>query len=160
MKRSIRNLATGAALVAALSFAPASASAFMGGDGGSAVRQHFKELAAELGLSAQQRQGIRAILKSDRERFQPLVKQLKIERRNLRSLIQADTIDEAAIRAQSAKVAAIQANLAVLRAQVGRQVRALLAPEQLEKLRELQAKRDARLDATGARVMEWIGGTE
>ena len=157
MKTTIRNLATAAALISAVSLVtPAGASAVSGEDGPSLAGQHFKEVAKELGLSAQQRQDIRAILKNNLDQVLPLVQQLKSEHRGLRSLIQANTVDEAAIRAQSAKVAAIQANLAVQRAQISQELRKLLTPEQILKFREIQAKRDQRLDKAGARILNWI----
>ena len=113
-------------------------------------------MAAELGLSAQQRQEIKGILRNDQDQFLPLLKQLKSEHRSLRSLVQADTVDEAAIRAQSAKVAAILANLAVQRALIGQELRKVLTPAQIEKFKELQAKRDQRRDRAGARIMKWV----
>jgi periplasmic protein CpxP/Spy len=69
-----------------------------------------------------------------------------IERRALRTLIQADTIDEAAIRAQSAKVAAIEADLAVQRAHSAQDFRKVLTPEQLQKFKAMQDQRDSKRD--------------
>jgi periplasmic protein CpxP/Spy len=156
MKTTIGNFATGAVLFAAVSLAPAAANAFMAGAGPTFVGQHFKKMAAELNLSAQQKQEIRATLSNDRDQFLPLLQQLKTEHRKLRSLIQADTIDESAIRAQSAKIAAIKADLAVERAQVGREVRRVLTPDQMQKLKVMQAKRDERRDKAGSRFIKWL----
>lgn len=154
MKTTIRTLAAVTALVTAVSLAPTGASAFTGDDGPPMAGQHFKKLATTLGLSAQQQQDIKAILQKDRPQFQPLIKQLVVERRALRTLIHADTIDEAAIRAQSAKVAAIQADQAVLRAHTGQDVRKLLTPEQVQKLKDFQATMERRHDRTGPHAMK------
>jgi len=160
MKKTIGNLAAVAALVTAASLAPIGASALAAGeDGPSLAVQQIKKVAAELGMTAQQKQGIKAILQNDQEQFQPLLQQLKSEHRNLRALIQADTVDEAAIQAQSAKVAAIQASLAVKRAQMSQEMRKLLTPEQIQKFKDLQAKRDALLDALGVDFWRWLEST-
>ncbi len=158
MKTTIRTFAAAAAFVAVASLAPTGASAFVGNDGAPMAGRHFKKMATELGLSAQQQQDIKAIFQKDRPQFQPLVKQLVAERRALRTLIHADTVDEAAIRAQSAKVAAIQADLAVHRALTGQQVRKLLTPEQVQKLKDFQAKMDQRHDKAGPRTMKHMDG--
>lgn len=146
MTSAFRNFAVIAALVAATSSAPLTAHAFMGDDGAPQAGRHFKKMAAELGLSDQQKQEIKDVFKKDRPRIQPLMKQHLAERRALRSLVQADVIDEAAIRAQSAKVAAVEADLAVQRAKAGQEIRKLLTPEQVQKFKEIQAKRDRKLD--------------
>ena len=76
----------------------------------------------------------------------PLLKQLATERRALRTIIQAEAVDEAAIRAQSAKVAAIEADLAVQRAHGAQEIRKVLTPEQIQKFKAIQERRDSKLD--------------
>lgn len=156
MRTTIRTIAAGAALITAVSLAPVGASAFMGDDGHPMAGPHFKRMATELGLSAQQKQDIKAVFQKDRAQFLPLIQQLKSEHRSLRSLVHAGTVDDAAIRAQSAKVAAIQADLAVQRAHMGQEVRKLLTPEQVQKLKAFQAKQEERQDKAGARAMKRI----
>lgn len=68
------------------------------------------------------------------------------ERRALRDAIRAETIDETAIRAQAAKVASLEADLAVQRAHVAHDIRAVLTPGQLQKLKDMQINADARVD--------------
>jgi protein CpxP len=157
MRTAMKNLAAVAAVITALSLAPAGASAFTGdGDGPHAGGAHFKRMATALGLSAQQKQDIKAIFQNNRPQIQPLVKQLVAERKALRTLIHADTVDETAIRAQSAKVAAIQADMAVQHALTGQAVRKLLTPEQVQKLKEFQAKMELRHEKVRARAMKQI----
>ena len=150
MRTTLKHLAAAAALITAVSIAPVGASAFTDDDGPPPAGPHFKRMATELGLSAQQKQGIRAIYEKNRAQYHPLLKQLAAERHALRALIQADAVDEAAIRAQSARVAAIQADLAVLRAHMGQEVRKLLTPEQAQKLRAFQEKMDERRGKPGS----------
>ena len=145
MKTAVKGFAIVAAVVAAVSFSPLKSSAFMGEDGSPPAGRHFKKMATELGLSTQQQQDVQAVFAKNRPQAEPLMKQLKTEHRSLRGLIQAEAVDDAAIRAQSAKVAAVEADLAVQRAHVGQQVRAILTPEQVQRFKELQADRDSRM---------------
>ena len=146
MKRAGKGFAIVAAVVAAVSFAPLTSSAFMGEDGSLPAGHHFNKMATELGLSGQQTQEVKAVFVKIHPQTEPLMKQLKEERRSLRTVIQADAIDETAIRAQSARVAAVEADLAVQKAHVAQQIRTILTPEQVQKFKELQANRDSRMD--------------
>jgi Spy/CpxP family protein refolding chaperone len=74
----------------------------------------------------------------------------------LRDTIRAATIDETAIRAQSAKVASLESDLAVQRAYVAHDIRAVLTPEQLQKLKDMQIDVDARIDGFLQRVANRI----
>lgn len=100
----------------------------------------------EAGVTDAQKEQIRGILREQRPQLQPLRKQLVQERRALRNVIHTSPVNESAIRTQSARVAQVQADLAVRRAYVGDKIRALLTPEQVAKLRQMQAQRDARID--------------
>ena len=100
----------------------------------------FDKMKSKLGLSAKQDQDIKDIFEKSRAQTKPLMEQLKKEQHTLWALMNGDTVDEAAIRAQSATVASIKADLAVQRAQTMQQFRAVLTPEQAEKLKELRKK--------------------
>jgi protein CpxP len=118
----------------------------MDGDGPKHSGSHMKRMAKDLGLDAQQKTQVKDILKSSHEQARPLMDKLVTERRAMRSLIHAESVDEAAIRAQSARVAAIEADLAVNRAQVAQKIRKVLTPEQVLKFKAIQEKRDHRMD--------------
>lgn len=150
MKRSAKTIAAIAAVVTTIGLAPLSASAF-GGACPPPTGQHYNKMGTELGLSDKQKQDIREICTKSRAQNEPLIKQMATEKRALRTLIHADSVDEAAIRTQSGKVAAVMANLAVQHAQTARQIRSLLTPEQAQKFKEIQAKRDSRMDDMGNR---------
>lgn len=66
----------------------------------------------------------------------------------------ADVIDEAAIRARSADVAAVQADAAVLAARLHQEVFSLLTTEQQARARELRAERQKRQQERAAQARE------
>jgi len=106
----------------------------------------FGRRLAQLGLTDQQRVQVKAIWRSYQPTLGPLVKEVVTERRALRDAIRAQTIDETAIRAEAAKVASLEADLAVQRAHVAHDIRAVLTPEQIQKLKDMQMDADARFD--------------
>ena len=146
MKIATKSLVVGITLLASTGLAQASNPGSWDGEGRPPIAHHLKKMARELGLSPQQKQQVQDIFKKNKPQAQPLFQNLVTEKRALRALIQAETIDEAAIRAQSAKVAAIQADLAVQRAQTAQELRTVLTPEQIEKFKAIQQKRDQRMD--------------
>jgi len=109
-----------------------------------------------LGLTDDQKAQVKAILQKYQPTSGPLIKDLVTERRALRDAIHAPTIDESAIRAQAAKLASLQADLDVVRAHVSHDIRAVLTPEQIQKLQERQVNVDARIDRFLQRVAKRI----
>ena len=104
------------------------------------------EHADKLGLSDDQKAQVKLVVQKYKPTVQPLVQQMITERRALRDTIHAQTFDESAIRAQAAKVASLQADLAVQRAHMSQDIRAVLTPEQIQKLNDMKTKADARFD--------------
>jgi periplasmic protein CpxP/Spy len=97
----------------------------------------FANIAEKLGLSAEQKVKVKEIFEKNRQEAQPLRKELMAAKRDLRGLSLAEKTDEAAIRAQAAKLAGIEADMAIHRARVSSQIRAILTPEQQDKFRSL-----------------------
>jgi len=95
------------------------------------AKGRFKKQLAQLGVTDEQRAQVKAILRKYQPTAGPLIQGAVTERRALRDAIRAETIDETAIRAQAAKVASMEADLAVQRAHVVHDIRAVLTPEQL-----------------------------
>lgn len=93
-----------------------------------------------LGLSDEQRDRIRAIHEGYRDAAEPLMETLKSARQELGEQIHADLFDETAIRASAGRVAAAEADLAVLRARIASDVHQVLTPEQLAEARELRER--------------------
>jgi protein CpxP len=129
-----------------------------GGDGGwkghGRHGQPGDRLAKELDLSKEQTEQVKAIFRKHRDETAPLRKEMVSGRRELRTLTQADKPDEAAIREQVKKIAATGGDLAVRRAKVSQEVRTVLTPEQIQKFRALQEKRDRRIDGMMKRGQE------
>ena len=65
----------------------------------------------------------------------------------MRALIEADTINESAIRAKSAEVAAAEADVAILNAKVRAESMQILTSEQQAKLKELRTDRQGQIEA-------------
>lgn len=103
--------------------------------------QFFGKMAAELGLSDQQKAKARELFEKGRGEHRPAMEAMRQERQQLQALIHSGSADESAIRAQAAKVAALQSDLAVQRGAQAKQFHALLTPEQAEKLKDLIGKR-------------------
>ncbi|HEX2719643.1 MAG TPA: Spy/CpxP family protein refolding chaperone, partial [Candidatus Deferrimicrobium sp.] len=102
--------------------------------------------AKALGLSKEQTEQVKAIFRKHRDETAPLRKEMMSGRRELRKLIRSDKPDEAVLREQVKKIAATGGDLAVRRAKMAQEVRAVLTPEQIQKFRALQEKRDRRID--------------
>jgi len=99
-----------------------------------------------LGITAEQRQQIRTIVQSHRQEFQALAERRRTAQQALQAAMTADQLDEAAIRSASAALAEVQADAAVLRAKVQREVFAVLTPEQQAKAKALREEARTRLE--------------
>ena len=137
MKTAWKTLSVAAALFAGVGMAQAATPGCMDGDAPNHSSSHLKKMAKDLGLDAQQQSQVKAILTTNHDQSKPLMDKLLSERRTMRTLAQADTVDETAIRAQSAKVATVEADLAVNRAHVAQKLRAVLTPDQVQKFKAL-----------------------
>ena len=139
-----------AALTAFAGIAQADDGGWGGDHCGKHQRNDFKKFAKKLGLTDAQKTEAKAIFQGNKDVVKPLVTSLRAERKNLQALIRADAIDEAAIRAETAKIAGIQADLNVYRAKVGAQFRAILTPAQLAILKTMHQKSQKNSDTKTA----------
>ena len=103
-------------------------------------------MAVKLGLSEQQKVKMKEIFKQNREQTNPVFDRLITEKRNLRTLVQSEKTDETAIRAQAAKLAGVEGDLAIQHAHMAKQIRAILTPAQIEKFKAFQKERDQNFD--------------
>jgi periplasmic protein CpxP/Spy len=108
--------------------------------------------AADVDLSDAQRQQIRSILGQARESNRPLADRLRDAQRALRTATMAAPVDENQIRAASAALAGVQADLAVARARAQSDVMAVLTPDQQAKVTEARQRRMQRLEQRRERV--------
>lgn len=159
MRRELKVLALFTCITAATAFGSQTASANYGMKGehpearaGQEQKRHghqgerfFKRMAKELGLSDRQKIEAKALFEAGRAKHKPLHDALRAERHQLQTLVHSGSADEGAIRAEAAKVASLESDLAVQRAQQARQFRALLTQEQAAKLKEMKGKhKDAK----------------
>ena len=146
MRRSIKIMgvtALGAVILGLIVF---QLPAFAGFHGPGWAGGPMKKMIAALDLSEMQKQQIRDILTFQNPEIQPIRKQLILERRALRDLVQSEILDESAIRTQAGKLSALQQEMAVQRARVYNEVRKILTPEQVQKFLDLQKARDLKID--------------
>jgi protein CpxP len=92
-----------------------------------------------LDLTTDQRDRVRQIVESHRAEQQALADRAMKAHQALQDVVTATTFDESAIRARSADVAAVDADVAVAQARVYGEVVQILTSEQQDKLKQLQA---------------------
>ena len=147
---------------AALAAAATLGSTFvMAADGGGVlggIRERIQQHLAGLGITHDQRDQVREVLRGFMPEVAPLVKQSIQEHRALRDAIRATPVNEAAIRAQSAKVAAVDADLAVKRALIVEKIRPILTADQLKQIQQMEETFHSRLDEGLGRLGRWIEG--
>lgn len=97
----------------------------------------------ELDLTDDQKAQVKAIAESHQAEFKAVGEKMRAARQGMRALVEADTLDEAAVRAKSIEVAAAEADAAILNAKVRTQTLQVLTAEQLAKHKELQAQRQS-----------------
>lgn len=113
----------------------------------------LQRAAEKLGLSAEQRAAIKDALLSEKDAIKDLLTRLHEARKGLREAIRAEDATEASVRAAAARVAAVEADLAVLRHKLHKRINPILTPEQ----REQVAQWEARMDEWIARAVGRIG---
>jgi Spy/CpxP family protein refolding chaperone len=101
----------------------------------------LQKIVKGLGLSQEQITNIKTELRAEKDNLVPLLKNLHETRKALRETIQSGG-NETAIRAASAKVAAVEADLAVERAKLRARIVPLLTEEQLGKITNFEEKAD------------------
>ncbi len=95
---------------------------------------------ARLGVTDAQRQQINAIVQQHRADLQPLMQRARAARAGLLAAEAADPLDDNAIRARAAELAAIQGDLALARAHLQASVFQVLTAEQQEKVRQRRTR--------------------
>ena len=108
-------------------------------------RDGFMKMLKHLDLTDQQEAQVTAILDQHKEQHQALRDQLKKDRQALHEAVMADTFDEANIRTASKALASDMEEMAVLRGKVASEIRAVLTPEQIAKLKEMRTRHEERM---------------
>jgi len=114
-------------------------------------------IAERLELTNDQKQQIQTFLGTKKERFSDLARKLHDARQTLRETINRDDATEAKVRAAAAKVAAVEADLAVERFLFLAKVRPILTPEQRDQVKALEEKADTLFDTAIRRMGERVG---
>jgi Spy/CpxP family protein refolding chaperone len=156
MTRDMKILTTAGAIAAATVIGCFAYIAHAGTTEATPARGRIAERLVALGVTDQQKAEVKTVLRKHQPTVQPLVKQLVTERRALRNTIRAETIDESAVRAEAAKVASLEADLAMQRAHLSHDIRAVLTPDQIQKLKDMQVDFDVRIDGFLHRVAKRI----
>jgi periplasmic protein CpxP/Spy len=97
-----------------------------------------------LDLTDDQKAQLKKIRDARQAEFKAAGDKLGTARQGMRALLEADAINEGAIRAKSQEVAAAEAELAILNAKLRRESMQILTAEQLAKLKEQRDNRGQR----------------
>ncbi|HEX6213691.1 MAG TPA: Spy/CpxP family protein refolding chaperone [Vicinamibacterales bacterium] len=97
-----------------------------------------------LDLTDDQRAQLRKIREARQSEFKAAGEKLRAAREGMRALIEADSINEPAIRSKSQEVAAAEAEVAILNAKVRAESMQILTSEQQARLKELRTTRHTR----------------
>jgi|SRR5579862_5358822 len=117
----------------------------------------FQRIGERLNLTDDQKAQIKTILRGEKDTLKPLVQQLHAARVNLRAAIQAGDANETAVRAASAKVAAVEADLAVERMKIFAKIAPILTDAQRQQLSEFEQSADNFVDRAIARANDRLG---
>lgn len=96
----------------------------------------------QLDLSDDQKAQIKSIAESHRDEFRAAGEKARAAHQGMQALVEADSIDENAIRAKSAEIANAEAEVMILNAKARKEAMQVLTSEQLAKLKELQASHE------------------
>ena len=97
-----------------------------------------------LDLTDDQKTQLKKIRDARQAEFKATLEKVRTARQGMRQLVQADAINEGAIRAKSQEVAAAEAELAILNAKLRKESMQILTADQLAKLKERAEKRGQR----------------
>lgn len=103
-----------------------------------------QHLASELELNETQRSAVERLMDQARAQSRPYVRQMMEQRVAVHALKNAESFDEAAVRAQATKGAAIMTELMVIHTRSEVEVRKLLSPEQRKKMEKMHDRRPSQ----------------
>ena len=99
----------------------------------------------DLDLTDDQRGQIKSIVGSHQAEMKAAGETVRAARVAMRALLEAEVLDESAVRAKSVDVAAADADAAILGAKIRTETLAVLTPEQQQKLKERRASREEQM---------------
>jgi Spy/CpxP family protein refolding chaperone len=111
----------------------------------------------KLGLTDEQLGQIKDVLKLEKTAIVSLLSQMRDARAGLRTAIRSTDANETSVRAASAKVAVVEADVAVERMKLFHQISPILTDEQRTKLAALQSNLDGVIDQAINRLDTRLG---
>lgn len=108
----------------------------------------------QLGLSDAQQQQVRQLMQQYREQTRTLADQVRAAEDARRTAVETVPVDEGRIRAAMQQLLDRQTELAIRRARLQSDIRALLTSEQQQQLEKLRAEREARFKQRQERFRE------
>ena len=116
-------------------------------------RAQFRlRLAEKLNLTDDQKAQIKEVLHGEKDTLKGLLGQWHEARANLRAAIRAGDATEASVRVASARVAAVEADLAVERMKIYGKIAPILTEEQRQQLAAFEQRMDRFADGAIARL--------
>jgi Spy/CpxP family protein refolding chaperone len=106
----------------------------------------LRQLHGELDITPEQREQIKAVLQAHRGEIVQVARKLRDEHRELRSVVEAEPVNETAIREAAADLGEVLGDAAVLHAEIRGEVVTVLTPEQVAKLEACRQDFDAHID--------------
>jgi protein CpxP len=104
-----------------------------------------------LDLTDAQKTRVKEILDSHRDEMRTVTERAMTAHQALDAATIAESFDEATIRTRAAEVAAIDADMAVMRARVFNEAYQILTPDQQTQFKQLRAEMQQRMQERGAR---------
>ena len=99
----------------------------------------------ELDLADDQKAQLKSIADSHRDEFKAAGDKARAAHDGMQALLEADSINESAIRAKSQEIAAAEADVMILNAKVRQESLQVLTSEQQAKLKELRTAREGQM---------------
>ena len=116
----------------------------MRGPGGPGGPMGFVRGFRNLDLTDDQKAQLKKIADARRSDFEAAGQKVRAAREGMRALVEADSINESAIRAKSAEIAAAEADVMILNAKVRQESLQVLTSEQQAKLKEQRTARESQ----------------
>ncbi len=141
-KMTMLTIVAGVLLLAA-AFGVERADAFgRGGHGGHGGGWGRLEMLTQLDLTAAQKTQLREILPAYRAEKEGLRDALHAKRQQMQTLVEADHLDEAAVRQTFREMAPLMEEMAVLRGRFRHDIKAVLTPEQVAAVQDRRLNRE------------------
>src|SRR5262245_19468610 len=118
----------------------------------------IRHAAKRLGLSVDQKEQIRGVLKSHAGEIEATMRASQSGHKALREAMAVQPLDEAKTRQQALALGEVRADGAVLRARIRSEIWPILTPDQQEKAREMRSMKGQREKRRMQNLERWLEG--